>query len=130
MRKITGRDIQVLVAGALASGGFHAWIGFAHDVAIGGDSGAIFSWAMIGLTFPMGIGILLRSGLALQSAQLYLWFMTVGGGIALIASGIVKLGTFHIPFVGAYGVGVAADAILLALLYWSKSSRFADAENP
>jgi hypothetical protein len=71
----------------------------------------------------------MRSILALRLAEFYLWIMVVAGIIALIVSGMLKLGTFRIPFAGAYRFGVAADAIFLALLLWSKSSRFLDAQN-
>jgi hypothetical protein len=126
MVKITARDFQVFVAGGLALKGFSALIGFAHGLAVGADTRETIIWAMIALLLPLGVGILLGSALALRCAQIYLWVAVVCGAVVLAASGL-PLGTISLPFVSAYSV--AAYAIFLALLLWSKSRRFANASN-
>jgi len=127
MRKITARDIQVFVAGALSSTGFHALIRVAYSATLAGNIRDTFAWAMVGLLLPCGIGIFLGSTLALRLTQIYLCIMVVFGVVALIAGGIFRLRPFHVPLTWAYVVGIALDAILLALLLWSRSRRFTDA---
>jgi hypothetical protein len=114
MRTITARDIQVFVAGALASGGFHAVISLVYDVGHGWNAREAFAWAMVGLLLPLGVGILLRNHLALLLTQIYLWIVAIGGTIAFGASGLLRLGTFHIRFLGAYAAGIGIDCVLLA----------------
>jgi hypothetical protein len=129
MRTITARDIQVFVAGALASAGFHAVISLVYNIGHGWNAREVFAWAMVGLLLPLGIGILLRNHLALLLTQIYLWIVVIGGIIAPVVSGLLQLGAFRIRFLGAYAAGVGLDCVLLALLLWSKSGRFADARN-
>jgi hypothetical protein len=129
MRTITARDIQVFVAGALASGGFHALISLVYNIRHGWNARDAFAWAMVGLLLPLGIGVLLRSQFALFLTQIYLWIVAVGGIIAFVVSDLLQLGAFRIQFLGAYAVGIGLDCVLLALLLWSKSGRFADARN-
>jgi hypothetical protein len=129
MRTITGRDIQVFVAGALASFGFHALIRVTYNISHGWNGREAFAGVMVGLLLPLGIGILLRSHLALFLTQIYLWIVAVGGMIGPVVSNLLQLGAFRIPFLGAYAVGIGLDGFLLALLVWSKSGRFVDAGN-
>jgi len=129
MSKITARDVQVFVAGALTSVGFHALIRVGYNVMIAWNARDATAWAMVGLLFPFGIGVLLGSALALRLAQIYLWIQ-VCAGFAVIAGGAFNLETFRVPFPGAYALGVVLDTILLALLLWSKSRRFAPRTTP
>src|SRR5438552_4017007 len=113
MRKITARDIQVLVAGALSSTGFHALISLAYSAGPGRNIRDIFAWMMVGLLLPFGICIFLGSTLALRLTQIYFWIMVVCGAVALTAGSFFSLGRFHFLLTWPYVVGVALDAILL-----------------
>jgi hypothetical protein len=129
MRTVTAREIQVFVAGTLASSGFHAVIGLVYNIGHGWNARGAFAWTMVGLLLPLAVGILLRNHRALLLTQIYLWIVAIGGIIGPIISGLLQLGAFRIRFLGAYAAGIGLDCVLLALLLWSKSGRFADARN-
>jgi hypothetical protein len=130
MRRLTARDIQVFVAGALALDGLHALIRLPYYLTLGGDVGRLIASVVGGLALPLGIGILMESALALRLTQIYLWVGATAGCIALLSgAAVLRLAILRIPFVQSYTVDFLIVAILLVLLVWSKSRRFRDAHN-
>jgi hypothetical protein len=127
MRKITSRDIQVFVAGVFAIEELHGLISLPQNLAHGGEDIArpIASIAAA-LALPLGVAVLAGSQLAVRLAQVYLGLILVCGCVALLlVTSVLRSQAFHIAFVRSYTAALLITAILLALLLWSRSRRFA-----
>src|SRR5690348_2069507 len=118
MNKISPRDIQLFVAGALGLMGFRVSIVlpyyfFASSPMLGGR---IFSSLLTALALPIGIAILSGRQSAIVCAQIYLWVMIVSGCVA------IAVYYFSIPK-QAGGIlwrivpELLVAAVLLALIY-------------
>jgi hypothetical protein len=119
-RKITSRGLQLLVAGALASRGFSAWIGFAYDLSVGSWATALI-WALVGVNFLMAVGLLIGTRSMLRVVQIYL-FLQVVGSIVMLATGGPRDPRYPPVWSRtAFSIGICEDAILLILLLWSTS---------
>jgi len=129
MRKITARDLHVVVAGALASTGFHALINVGYGIAAHRFTSDTATWGYIALLLPLSIAVLFYSKVALLVTQIYLGITVIGELGAFVSSQILKSKKFHIQYSGAFVTGGIFDAILLALLLWSKSRRFSGSQN-
>jgi hypothetical protein len=127
MRRITARDLHVVVAGALASKGFHALINVSYGIAAHRFTSDTAIWVLIGLLLPLSIAVLFYSKIALLLTRIYLGITLIGELGAFVSSEILGTKEFHIQYPGAFVAGAMFDAILLALLLWSKSRRFSDA---
>jgi hypothetical protein len=123
MNKISARDIQLFVGGALALTGFRALIWLPYYVAVSMDSVRIAASIISGLALLMGIGILMSRAWAIWLAQIYLWLVVISGCIA-----IPILWHFFPEKGGCMALGSAPDMVvsimLLILIYWSRSRRF------
>jgi hypothetical protein len=127
MNKISSRDIQVFVAGALALTGFRALVSIPHSVALSIDSAhigrAVIGSLIIGLALPIGIGVFLGRWSALFWAQIYLWLKFIGGCIAIpffwyfYHDKIGRLALLSVP-------EILVAAVLLGLIFWTTSERF------
>jgi len=125
-RKVTSRSLQWFVAGALASGGFSAWVGFAYSLSVGNTSTALV-WAMVGMALPLALGLLTGSRLWVRVVQIYLLFHVIIG-IVMLATGGPRDPQYPPVFSRtAFSIGICEDAILLILLLWSTSKALTNA---
>ena len=67
-RKVTSRGLQLFAAGALASKGFSAWIGFAWSLSVGSTATAVI-WALVGVNLLMALGLLIGSRIMVRVVQ-------------------------------------------------------------
>jgi hypothetical protein len=119
-RKLTSRGLQLFVAGALASRGFSAWIGFASSLWVGSWRTAVI-WALVGINLLLAIGLLIGSRPIVRAVQIYLLFVIVGM-LAMAAMGGPSDPRYpHAISMAAFIIGICEDAILLILLLWSTS---------
>ena len=126
MHNITARDIQAFIGGALALAGFNGLVQSAAYLSSGRHLAAdLISVFIAVIPFAIGVGVLLGHSIALRAVQVFLWVVVAAGVAAavflLLASALISpaKAPFHVPW-----LGIAVDAILLALFLWSKSGRF------
>ena len=122
MKKTTPRDIQMCVAGAFALMGFYSIYWIPHYVTAK-DMVPIISHFWGALALPLGIGIVTGSKRAMLLTQIYLWMELATGcvGIPIIC--------YYFPTNAAHmiwrsGPDIIISAILLGLIFWSRSERF------
>jgi hypothetical protein len=119
-RKVTSRGLQLFAAGALASKGFSAWIGFAWSLS-GGSTKTAVIWALVGVNLLMALGLLIGSRVMVRVVQIYLLFHVILG-IVILSTGGPRDPRYPPVWSGtAFGIGICEDAILLILLLWSTS---------
>ena len=121
--KISARDIQLLVAGALALTGFRALIWLPYYFTVSLDSVRIIAGVVTGVALPIGIGILQSRTWAILAAQIYLWL------VILSACVTVPIFCHFVPakagrMLWSSVPELLVSIILLALIYWSRSRRF------
>jgi multisubunit Na+/H+ antiporter MnhC subunit len=125
-RKVTSRGLQLFAAGALASKGFSAWIGFAWSLSVGSTKNT-FIWALVGMDLLMAIGLLIGSKAMVRAVQSYLLFY-VTISIVIIATGGPRDPRYpHALSMTAFIIGMCENAILLFLLLWSSSKTLTNA---
>jgi uncharacterized protein YhhL (DUF1145 family) len=125
-RKVTSRGLQLFTAGALASKGFSAWIGFAYSLSVGSTATALI-WALVGVNLLMALGLLIGTRTTVRVVQGYLLFYVIIGIIVVTTGGPKDPRYPHIFSMTAYVIGVCEDVILLILLLWSTSKALTSA---
>jgi hypothetical protein len=125
MSKLSRRDIELFVAGALALIGFRALIGLPYYFAASTPMiGVRFITSLLtALALPIGIAILLGRASAIFCAQIYLWVVIVAACVAI---------PVYYHFVPDHSAGLMwrvipellVAVVLLALIFWSRSRRF------
>jgi hypothetical protein len=123
MKKISSRDIQLLVAGALALAGFRALVWIPYYFVVSTGVVRIVGAVVTGLALPIGIGIFSGRTSAILWAQIYLWLVLI--------SGCIVIPVFWHSFpekVEQLALSIAPEmlvaAVLLGLIFWSNSERF------
>lgn len=119
----TPRDIQVFVAGALAIGGLHSLIALPRRLALahGAPGGILVVTAFTAITLLLGIGILLRSGIALRFTKIYLFVVVLLGLAGLLFSAFgPNVPILRETFFRVYASSLLVYLPLLALLLWSQ----------
>ena len=123
MKKISARDIQLLVAGAFALMGFRALIWLPYYFVTSADLVRIINTTVTGLALPLGIGILLGRVSAIPVARIYLWLVVISGCIVIPTFWYFapeKGGRIALRFAPELLVAI----VLLGLIFWSRSRRF------
>ena len=121
--KLSTRDIQLFVGGALALTGFRALIWLPYYYAVSLDFGRIISFMITGLALPIGIAILMGRASAVTLAQIYLWLMIISGFV------VVPIFCYFVPATSSHLLWAAipemlVSIVLLVVIYWSRSRRF------
>lgn len=120
MNKLSARDIQLFVAGALALIGFRALIWLPYSVVGSGPlMGLLVVRSLImGLALPIGIVMLMGRAAATRVAQIYLWVtLTLGCVAVFVPDQAGRLSWGSAP-------EVLVALVLLGLILWSRSRRF------
>jgi hypothetical protein len=129
MSTITARDAQVFVAGAFASHGLYALLYLPHTVAISLSPIFPIIGAMGALTLPLGIAILIRNIFAVRVAYVYLWLnLLFGCAVWVLLFSTPRLRALQSSLRRDAAITTAGQAILLALLFWSRRRRRLDGE--
>src|ERR1017187_9265510 len=81
--KISARDIQLFVAGAISVTGFHALYWLPHYLFTVHSGAQVFAHLVAGFTLPLGIGIFIGRARAVRLTEIYLWVMVVMGFISI-----------------------------------------------
>ena len=128
-RRLTGRDIQVFVAGALTFEGIQSAMAFLYHFASADRVGWI-AFVVSVLALPIGLAMLLRSTFAFQLALLYLSLAVLLSCI-MLSTAIYISGTRILsqPVPRMIWRPLPIPVILLMLLVWSRSRRVADDDN-
>jgi hypothetical protein len=121
--KISARDIQLFIAGALALTGFYSLCWLLEYSASSSDGARIFQHVIGVLLLALGIGIFVGSARAVLIALIVLWIDVIGGftGIPLYCY-LVPTKAMHTIWTQA--PEMLANVILLGLMIWSRSRRF------
>ena len=126
MNKISARDIQLFVAGALAMMGFRTLIWIPYYI-VQAHYLVIVSSLITGIALPIGLGIFFGRPSALLWAQIYLG-LCVGATMLVLpvywftTSGRTTPTTFPIQ---SLAPELLTDLALLALIFWSRSRKLA-----
>ena len=120
--KISTRDIQMFVGGALALTGFLVLIWLPYYLFVSLDGGRFVTAILTGLALPIGIAILMSRPWAILSAQIYLWLVVIAGCI------VVPAFCYFVPakagrIIWSSTPQMLVSIILLVLIYWSRSRR-------
>src|SRR5436190_748462 len=110
-RTITSRGLQLFVAGALASKGFSAWIGFAWSLSVGRPATAVI-WALVGVNLHIALGLLIGSRIMVRVVQIYPLFHVILGIVMLSTGGPRDPRYPPLWFRTAFSIGICEDAIL------------------
>jgi hypothetical protein len=121
--KISARDIQLFVGGALAITGFRALIWLPYYLAVSLDSARIAGSIITGLALPIGIGILVGRVQAVSWALIYLWLVVISGFIVIPAF-YYALPSKIDRILWATAPEMLVSIALLVVIYWSRSRRF------
>lgn len=127
MTKITGRDLQVFVGGALAILGFSEFYWLPYYILEHRDAIVIIASLMAGLTLPLGMAILFNRKQSIVLTKIYLWLTISCAVIGLPFfefSNHFKSTAVHWKTV----LDLTTSVILLLLLHWSRSKRFQASE--
>lgn len=124
MSKLSTRDIELFIAGALALIGFRAliWLPFFFSASTPMIGVRLISSLLTALALPIGIAILLGRASAILCAQIYLWVILVSGCVA------IPVYDHFIPensggFVRRSIPELLVAVALLVLIFWSRSRR-------
>jgi hypothetical protein len=133
MNKITAREIQVFVAGALATWGFGLLIGIPSTIFntwhLGWIAGSIsLTHGLLGvLTLWLGGAIFFGKTQAIPLTRIYLWLNLI---LNVCAIGMVLMAAVYASkrpeFVEIFVSGIIECAVLLWLISLSRSPRFQD----
>jgi hypothetical protein len=121
--KISARDIQLFVGGALALTGFRALIWLPYYFAVSMDSVRIIGSIITSLALPIGIAILMGHSRAILLAQIYLWLIVISECI------VIPTFYFVVParigrILWATTPDMLVSIVLLGVIFWSRSRRF------
>lgn len=126
MNQLSSKDVQGFTAGALSLMGFRALIWAPHYLLFEKSIGACMAYLFVGLSLPLGVGLLLGHRRVFRLIEIYLWLRVVGNSIYLTVAALHSS-----PFVAQhYGVRTftwwnvpdcVAPFLLLGLLYWGRS---------
>jgi hypothetical protein len=119
----------LFAAGALASKGFSAWIGFAWSLSVGSTATAVI-WALVGVNLLMALGLLIGSWVMIRIVQIYLLFHVILGVVMLSTGGPKDPRYPPVWSRTAFIIGICEDAILLVLLFWATSKALTKATHP
>lgn len=123
MCKLSARDIQVFVAGALAYLGFDALIQmpFAFLNSEGNLAFADIAGGSIGIV--LAVGIIAGSMRALRWLQIYLWISLL---VDVVTICVLVSGISNVWHIGLHTVtsGFLTVSALLCLITWSRSKQF------
>ena len=125
MNKLSARDLQVFVAGALALWGFRALIWLPYDFLAPIQSFVWFtriaSAVVVGLALPLGVAIFVGNKRAILLTKIYLWLVLIVGVIDMLILvgqwGI--LGSKALTFIER----LAPDMLVCIVLLWLLCSR-------
>jgi len=122
MSKITTREVQVFVAGAMALWGFRVLIWLPSEFFVPTHNFfwfvRIVSSVITGLALPLGVAILVGRPRAIRLTQIYLWLFLVIGFIDMIGF-LVPLGSKALRYIAA----ISPDMLVCIVLLWLLSSR-------
>jgi len=123
MSKLSARDIQLFVGGALALTGFRALIWLPYYFTVSLDSVRIIASIVTGLALPIGVSMLMSRGRGILLAQIYLWLVMISGCVAVpIFWHMFPEKAGRMALASAPDILVAI--VLLGLIFWSRSQRF------
>ncbi len=125
MSKLSTRDIQLFVAGAIALMGFRALIGLPYYFTTTTPMIGVrlVSSLITALALPIGIALLLERASAVLFAQIYLWVIVISGCI------VIPVFYYFLPgqsgrFLWSTVPELLVAGVLLALIFWSRSRSF------
>ena len=131
MNKLSARNIQIFVAGALAVRGIRSLITVPYLFFM--VKGAGFYPAMVSICFslvfalalPLGIGLLLNRPGVFRWAQVFLLLeLVIGVGVLLVSIIHHSSSQAHTPVYWGNSLDLPIPLILFGLLVWSRSNRF------
>jgi hypothetical protein len=122
MKKLSARDIELFVAGAISVVGFRALFWLFYDLFTARDFGMVFSHLTLGLALPLGIGIFIGRTRAILWARIFIWLWVIGGFTS------IPLYCYLVPSQAVHtmwkeGPDMLVSIILLGLIIWSRSQR-------
>ena len=126
--KISARDIQVFVAGALALLGIRALLYLPYYLAAPVHSfawvGHLFGSCSAGLDLPIGLAILFGRRWGILLAQIYLWLSLVLGIINGFYFGMVLGSSKALSYISTISPDLIIQVALLWLIWLSQSKKF------
>jgi hypothetical protein len=117
MIKISAKDAQVFVAGAMALWGFRALIWLPSELVFG-HGVYIFASILTALALPLGVAMLAGKPQAVHWIQVYLWFNLIAGFLVIVGT-FIPLGSKALKYI----TSVAPDMLVCIVLLWLLCSR-------
>ena len=128
MKRISHREIELFVAGAVALMGMHALIWMPRWFVAPLHPGSIAGWIVNVLAFPIGIGMLMGRPRAAVFAQIFLCLQLISGCLAVpIFWHFVPTEARGMTWSSVRDVMVAG--VLLGLMYWSRAHSHSNEPN-
>lgn len=127
MSKLSSREIQMLVAGALALMGFYGLYWLPYYIFMDRNTVQILTHLGTALALPLGIGMSMGSSRAVLLARIFLWLEVILGMVCIPII-CFELPKYAIQLVWRSGPDFIISVILLVLILWSRLAKFTDDE--